>query len=72
MCPHDGGKNLVTPRFSRHFNIIFCAQFDQPVLARIYGKIIDWHINKQDIRSTNSAKVLKSIVDATIDVFNFA
>jgi dynein heavy chain len=25
MCPHDGGKNLVSPRFARHFNIIACA-----------------------------------------------
>jgi len=25
MCPHEGGKNLVSPRFSRHFNIIACS-----------------------------------------------
>ena len=71
MCPHDGGKNLVTPRFSRHFNIISCAQFDDSVLIRIYGKIIEWHINKEKIRGTNSARVLRGIVEATIDVFNF-
>lgn len=72
MCPHDGGKNLVSPRFSRHFSIIACPQFDQSVLTRIYGKIVDWHINKEKIRGTTSATALKGIVEATIDVFAFA
>ena len=41
------------------------------MLIRIYGKIVDWHINKEKIRGTNSARVLKGIVEATIDIFNF-
>lgn len=72
MCPHDGGKNLVSPRFARHFNIISCIDFDDTVLERIYGKIIDCHISRERIRGTNSAGVLKGIVEATIDIYNFA
>lgn len=71
MCPHDGGKNLVTPRFARHFNVISCLEFDNQVLGRIYGKMIDWHISRERLRGTNSAEVLKGIVEATIDIFNF-
>ena len=58
MCPHDGGKNLITPRFSRHFNIIATTQFSEGVLSHIYGKIIDWHINKEKIKLTSTSKVL--------------
>ena len=41
MCPPAGGKNPVTPRFSRHFNIIACPSFDKTVMQRIFYKMID-------------------------------
>ena len=72
MCPPAGGKNPVTPRFTRHFNIITCASFDKVVLQRIFIKIIEAHVRKEGIGTTDSARTLKQIVDATIDVFRFA
>ena len=72
MCPPAGGKNPVTPRFSRHFNIVACPAFDRHVMSRIYCKIIDSHIRKEGLRGLDTAKTLKKVVDAAIDVFMFA
>ena len=72
MCPPAGGKNSVTPRFSRHFNVISCNNFEKEVMIRIYGKVMEWHIRKENIMGTDSARVLKHLVDATVDVLGFA
>ena len=72
MCPLAGGKNSVTPRFSRHFNIISNNNFDKEVMERIYGKVMEWHIRKENIMGTDSARVLKGLVSATVDVLRFA
>lgn len=44
MGPPSGGKNPVTQRYLRHFNIIAINNFDEVVLNRIYTKLMDWHI----------------------------
>lgn len=59
MCPPAGGKNPVTPRFSRHFNIVSCPNFDKNVMSRIFYKIIDQHIRREGIMGTDTAKTLK-------------
>lgn len=69
MCPPAGGKNPVTPRFTRHFNIITCNSFDKNVMSLIFSKIIDVHIRNTNIMGTDTAKTLKEVVDASIDVF---
>lgn len=72
MCPPSGGKNPVTPRFSRHFNIVTCGNFDKPVMQKIFNNIIDVHVRKEGIMGTDTARTLKQVVDATIDIFMFA
>jgi dynein heavy chain len=71
MCPPAGGKNQVTPRFTRHFNIITCHDFDRDVLKRIFEKIMVMHIRKEQIRGDNQ-EMMKKMVEATISVFDFA
>ena len=72
MCPPAGGKNPVTPRFTRHFNIVTCPVFDKNTMQRIFNKIIDYHIRRESYLGTDTAKTLKDMVDASIDVFLFA
>ena len=69
MCPPSGGKNPVTPRFLRHFNIINCPNFEDKVMHLIFTKIMENHVRKENILGTDSSRLLKELVDATISVF---
>jgi dynein heavy chain len=69
MNPPTGGKNSVTSRFLRHFNVISCNNFDEAILERIFTKTMHWHIKKQNIVGTGSSKVLNQLVGASVNIF---
>ncbi|CAN0387703.1 unnamed protein product, partial [Hapterophycus canaliculatus] len=43
MGPPGGGRNHITPRLLRHFNILCFLEFDDSTLTRIFKTIVDWH-----------------------------
>lgn len=46
MGPPSSG-NTVTPRFSRHFNIIVTNSFDDITMVSIFSKILFWHLENK-------------------------
>lgn len=71
MSPPSGGKNSVSTRFIRHFNIISCNNFDSSVLERIFTKLMDWHISTNLESKSTGARVLRNLVGTSVDVFQY-
>lgn len=72
MGPPGGGKNPITPRYLRHFNMISINNFDEPVLIRIFSKLMDWHIKKFGFGTSDVARTLQGVVAGSVDIFLFA
>lgn len=51
MGPPGGGRNHITPRLLRHFNILCFLEFDDSTLTRIFKTIVDWHFGLNKVRS---------------------
>ena len=43
LGPPGGGRNPVTPRFVRHFNIISVAKFNDDTMTRIFSSIVSFY-----------------------------
>ncbi|XP_038666815.1 dynein heavy chain 3, axonemal-like [Scyliorhinus canicula] len=46
MAPPDGGRQAVTPRCLRHFNIIAIDAFSEETMKTIFQPMVDWHFNR--------------------------
>eukprot|EP00762_Andalucia_godoyi_P000179 ANDGO_02454.mRNA.1 Dynein-1-beta heavy chain len=68
MGPPGGGRNDVTPRFMRHFNLLSITEFDDAVMSRIFSEILNWFFRTRQFQGS-VASCTQSIVAATLDVF---
>ncbi|KAM8834259.1 LOW QUALITY PROTEIN: dynein axonemal heavy chain 12-like [Synchiropus picturatus] len=67
MAPPGGGRNAVTPRFLRHFNIFSINPFDDGAMVRIFSTIVSLHLKTQRF-PPEFFSVGKQIVLATLEV----
>lgn len=44
MGPPEGGKNPVTSRFLRHFNIVSITKFSDDTMTKIFGSIVNHYL----------------------------
>lgn len=67
MGPPSGGRNAVTPRFTRHFNYLSFTEMEDVSLQQIYTKILGSFLNKF---SADVSAQTEKIVTASISLYN--
>ena len=71
MGPPGGGRNDITPRLLRHFNLLCFSEFDDNTLKRIFSTIVQWHF--QGLPFPAEVRGLSDIVvEATLEVYRIA
>ncbi|KAJ3227682.1 Dynein heavy chain 7, axonemal [Clydaea vesicula] len=71
MGPPGGGRNTVTPRLLRHFNILTITSFDDATLNRIFETVLEWHFTTKNF-SADIKAISSSIIAATRGIYRGA
>lgn len=74
MLPPTGGRNAVTMRYLRHFNLLYVPPFEADSLTRIFTAIVEWIFVAAATPQTPVplaiTKLGESVVEATIMLYN--
>lgn len=71
MGPPGGGRNPITPRFLRHFNVISINEFTDETMTRIFSNIFSFSLKKNNF-PTEYFTSGSQIVAATMEVYKEA
>ncbi|KAH9266776.1 hypothetical protein BASA84_000973, partial [Batrachochytrium salamandrivorans] len=71
MSPPGGGRNVVTPRFQRHFNQVVINSFDDATMLHIFNSILEWHFSRFDF-SAETRNIRNTLVESSMDVYQWA
>jgi dynein heavy chain len=71
MGPPGGGRNPITARFLRHFNVIATNEFTDETMMRIFSNIFMFSLKKNGF-STEYYACASQIVSATMEVYKQA
>jgi len=68
-APPSGGRAVLTPRFTTHFNVFCMPQATQGVLAKIFSSILDGFLKGNQFQEGALSSSL-AIIDSTIEIYH--
>ncbi|GFO33725.1 dynein heavy chain 12, axonemal-like, partial [Plakobranchus ocellatus] len=71
MGPPGGGRNTITLRFMRHFNIISMNPFNDESMNKIFTTLISTYLRQEEF-SSDYFSMGNSIVAATMEIYKLA
>ncbi|KAG6971322.1 hypothetical protein JG687_00002126 [Phytophthora cactorum] len=71
MGPPGGGRNNVTPRLLRHFNLLCFSEFDDTTLTRIFTTILNWYFGSNPF-IPEVKRLSEAVVSATLELYQSA
>ncbi|XP_053545345.1 dynein axonemal heavy chain 12 [Bombina bombina] len=71
MGPPGGGRNAVTPRFLRHFNICTINAFSDETMVRIFSTVVAFYLRNNEF-SPEFFSLGNQIVNGTMEVYKKA
>ncbi|NXP46066.1 DYH7 protein, partial [Heliornis fulica] len=71
MGPPGGGRNPVTPRFLRHFNLCAINSFSDDTVVRIFATVVGVYLRASEF-SSEFFTIGNQIVTATLEVYKKA
>lgn len=71
MGPPGGGRNNVTPRLLRHFNLLCFSEFDDTTLTRIFTTILTWYFGSNPFLP-EVKRLSEAVVSATLELYQSA
>ncbi|KAJ3276290.1 Dynein heavy chain 3, axonemal [Terramyces sp. JEL0728] len=71
MGPPGGGRNIITPRFLRHFTTIAISEFDDTTMQHIFSTMLDWHFSSNNFVAAVS-NLKPQIIPAILQTYKSA
>jgi dynein heavy chain, axonemal len=71
MGPPGGGRNAISPRYLRHFNVIYIEPYSQESMNYIFSNVMEWFflINQNPSYSGGIKGMRDNIVNNTITIY---
>ncbi|KAK7198632.1 dynein heavy chain [Novymonas esmeraldas] len=67
MGPPGGGRNPITPRFTRHFNLISVPAFTVATLTSVFTRLVEWVLSRGFAASLRG--MAAPLVAATVELY---
>ncbi len=71
MAPPGGGRNDVSPRFLRHFNMVSMTPFNDDTMSRIFTVLMTTYMRQQGF-TTDFIACGQSMVAGTLEIYKSA
>ncbi|KAL4429302.1 hypothetical protein ABPG74_002288 [Tetrahymena malaccensis] len=69
MGPPGGGRNQITSRLLRHFNVLCTTEPNQLQMERIFSELMSWYMNKIQLTDENLRRTFKLCIEATVEMY---